>query len=81
MYLPVGQNEPILPTYQSAAAALEKKNGAGLRLVGWTLARATLIAGGMLIVGVRLDKAVAGAVVASALVTTLAVCALAQERV
>jgi len=71
--------DPVLPTYRSAAAALERRNGAGLRLVGWTAARAALIAAGMLVVGVEPGKAAAGSVVASVLISTLAVCALSRE--
>lgn len=71
---------PALPTYQNAAALLERKNGAGLRLVGWTVARSALIAVGMFAAGVKPGKAIAGSLLASALITTAAVCMLERER-
>lgn len=71
---------PTLPTYQNAAALLERRNGAGWRLVGWTLARSALIATGVTIAGVEPKKALAGGLVASGLITLLAVLCLAGEE-
>jgi hypothetical protein len=56
---------PALPTYATVADILEKKNGAGIRLVGWTVARTVLIAPGMMLVGVPWKKALLGSLVAS----------------
>lgn len=39
-----GADRPGLPTYATVADVLEQKNGSGIRLLGWTLARAVLIA-------------------------------------
>lgn len=39
-----GLGTPGLPTYATVADVLEKKNGSGIRLLGWTIARAVLIA-------------------------------------
>lgn len=39
-----GLGTPGLPTYATVADVLEQKNGSGLRLLGWTIARAVLIA-------------------------------------
>ena len=68
--------KPTLPTYTNAAALLERRNGAGLRLAGWTLARSVLIAAGVMVVGVKPQRALAGGLVASVLVTAMAVCVL-----
>lgn len=57
--------EPNLPTYRTIAAVLEKKTGSGIRLVGWTFARAVLIAPPMRVVGVPWKKAIGGALLAS----------------
>ncbi len=62
-----------LPSYASAAALLERKNGAGVRLVGWTVARAALIASGMLVVGVPARKALIGSLLSSSLISLLTV--------
>jgi len=71
---------PALPTYQSAAAVLERKNGAGLRLAGWTVARSALIAAGVMLAGVPVKKAVVGGLIASVLISTLAVALLAAQE-
>lgn len=42
--------KPSMPTYLSAAEVLERKTGAGWRLVGWTLLRTLLIAPPILII-------------------------------
>jgi hypothetical protein len=60
-----------LPTYATAAAVLEKRNGAGYRLMGWTVARATLIMTGMLVVGIEPRKALAGSLISSGLISAL----------
>lgn len=62
-----------LPTYQSAARFLERKNGEGLKLVGWTLARTLMIAPPMMLVGVSAKKAFGGAALASVLISMFAV--------
>lgn len=58
-----------LPTYRTAADVLEKKNGSGLRLVGWTLARTVLIAPPMQLVGVDGKRAWGGGLIASSLIS------------
>jgi len=57
--------KPALPTYSTIADVLEKKNGSGIRLVGWTAARTLMIAPFMMMVGVPVKKAFAGAAIAS----------------
>ena len=57
--------KPSLPTYQTVAAVLERKNGSGLRLAGWTIARTMLIAPPMIAVGVPPKKAFIGAALAA----------------
>lgn len=58
-----------LPTYHTAADVLEKKNGSGLRLAGWTVARSFLIIPPFLAVGVEPKKAVAGGAIASVMIS------------
>jgi len=64
-----GGVKPALPTYSTIADVLEKKNGSGIRLVGWTVARTALIAPFMMAVGVPAKKAFAGAAIASAAIS------------
>lgn len=61
----VGTKTPALPTYATVADVLEKKNGSGVRLLGWTAARTVLIAPWMRLVGVPWKKALLGSLVAS----------------
>ena len=61
--------KPSLPTYQTVAAVLERKNGSGLRLAGWTIARTMLIAPPMIAVGVPPKKAFIGAALGSGLIS------------
>lgn len=58
-----------LPTYLSAAEVLEKKNGSGLRLAGWTVARTIMIGPPMMAVGVPAKQAFLGAALASTLIS------------
>lgn len=58
-----------LPTYQTIANVLEKKNGSGIRLVGWTFARTLMIAPPFLAIGIPVKKAFAGAGLASILIS------------
>lgn len=60
-----------LPTYATAADLLERKNGSGARLVGWTIARAALISMGMLAVGVKPRHAVMGSLLSSGAISVL----------
>jgi len=60
---------PALPSYQTAADVLEKKNGSGIRLIGWTFARTALIFPPMLVVGVNWKRALAGSLIASSLIS------------
>lgn len=64
---------PTLPTYLNAAGVLERKNGSGLKLAAWTVARTLLIAPPFLIVGVDAKKAWGGAALASLLISGLTV--------
>ena len=70
--------DPALPTYRTVAEVLEQKNGAGLRLVGWTVARACLIVPPMIAVGVDGRRAIGGSLIASSLISLLT---LARVRV
>jgi hypothetical protein len=60
---------PSLPTYHTVADVLEKKNGSGLRLAGWTVARTLMIAPPFLLVGVPWKQAFGGAAISSALIS------------
>ena len=62
-------NKPALPTYATVADILEKKNGSGWRLAGWTIARAVMITPPLLAVGIPWRKAVAGGLLASGLIS------------
>lgn len=64
--------EPSLPTYRTIADVLEKKNGSGIRLLGWTVARTIMIAPPMRIVGVPWKTAFAGALLSSAFISVFA---------
>lgn len=61
--------EPALPTYATVADVLEKKNGSGLRLLAWTIARIAMIAPPMMIVGVPTALALRGAALSSGLIS------------
>lgn len=66
---PVPAEKASLPTYQTVASVLEGKNGSGIRLAGWTVARTLLIAPPMMAVGVSPKRAFAGAALGSALIS------------
>jgi hypothetical protein len=70
--LAAAEGEPKLPTYRTIADVLEKKNGSGIRLAGWTVARTFLIMPGMLAVGVSPKKAFVGSILSSSLISMLA---------
>lgn len=61
-----------LPTYHTIADVLEKRTGAGIKLVGWTAARAVLIGVPMLLVKVEPKKAIAGSLLASGFISLFA---------
>ena len=61
--------KPALPTYQTVAAVLEAKNGSGVRLAGWTVARMLMIAPPMMVVGVKPKQAFLGAALSSGLIS------------
>ena len=61
--------KPALPTYGTIAEVLEKKNGSGWRLAGWTAARTALIVPGMLVVGVPWKRALLGSALSSILIS------------
>ena len=65
----IGQDGPALPTYATVADVLEKKNGSGWRLAGWTIARIAMIAPPMMIVGVPTALALKGAALSSGLIS------------
>ena len=72
IYAAVGEPpKAALPTYHTVADVLEKKNGSGWRLAGWTAARTLLIAPPMLVVGVPWKQALAGAALASGMISLL----------
>lgn len=60
-----GTKKPALPTYATVADVLEKKNGSGIRLLGWTAARTVMIAPFIMAVGVPWKKALLGSLIAS----------------
>lgn len=64
-----GGGSPSLPTYHTVADVLEKKNGSGWRLAGWTVLRTLLIAPPMMAVGVPAKQAFGGAALASGLIS------------
>jgi len=61
--------QATLPTYRTAADVLEKDKGAGVRLLGWTVARTILIGPPMMAVGIPAKQAFAGAALASSLIS------------
>lgn len=63
--------QPNLPTYRTAAAVLEGHTGSGWKLAGWTVARTLLIFPPMLVVGVKPKQAIAGAALASGLISLM----------
>lgn len=67
----VAEPRASLPTYSTIADVLEKKNGSGIRLVGWTVARTLLIMPGMLAVGISPKKAFIGSMISSSLISVL----------
>ncbi len=69
-----------IPTYRTAADVLSRKNGAGLRLLGWTVARTLLIAPPFLLWGVSPKQAWGGAVTASALISLFAMIKIFDAR-
>lgn len=64
-----GDQRAALPTYQTVADVLEKKNGSGWRLAGWTVARTLMIAPPMMVAGVPAKQAFVGAALASAMIS------------
>ncbi len=69
----LAHRSPGLPTYRSAAAYLEGSTASGIKLLGWTAGRAVLIGIPLLIVGVPIRKAALGAILASVIISGLAV--------
>jgi len=65
----IDEPKPALPTYQTIAGVLEKKNGSGVRLLAWTGARTLMIMPGMLAVGAGLKKAFWGSLISSGLIS------------
>src|SRR5271163_4681826 len=75
---PPEPGQPSLPTYQTAANILERKKGSGWALAGWTIARTILIAPPFIVVGVPWKKALAGAFIASLLISSLTLFRIAK---
>ena len=71
-------SDPALPTYATAAEVLERRNGSGLRLAGWTIARTALIFPPLLVVGIDWKRAAAGALVASSLISAFTLLRIAE---
>lgn len=69
-----------LPTYSTAAAVLERDKGSGVRLLGWTVARTLLIAPPIMVVGVPVKQAFAGAALASGLISLFTLLRLFDAR-
>jgi hypothetical protein len=79
IYAAIGEDpKPALPTYHTVADVLEKKNGSGWRLAGWTVARTLMIAPPMLVVGVPAKQAFAGAALASAMISVFTLIRIAH---
>jgi len=72
--------QAALPTYGTVADVLEKKNGSGMRLAGWTIARALLIAPPFMAVGVSWQQALLGAAFASGLITVFTLLRIFDAR-
>lgn len=72
--------EARLPTYRTAARALEGDRGSGLRLAGWTVLRTILIAPPMMIVGMPAKQAFIGAGLASALISVFTLLRIFDAR-
>lgn len=72
--------QPALPTYATVADVLEKKNGSGVALAGWTLARTLMIAPPMMLVGVPAKKAFAGAALSSCLISLFTLIRISHHR-
>jgi len=69
-----------LPTYSTVADVLEKKNGSGIRLFWWSVARIALIAPPFMLVGVPMKQAFGGAALASGLISVLTLARIADAR-
>lgn len=65
----LAKHKPVLPTYHAVANYLEKKNGSGKKLVGWTVLRMLLIAPPFRAVGVPWKQSFEGAALASGLIS------------
>ncbi|MGH7177097.1 MAG: hypothetical protein ACREJC_06950 [Tepidisphaeraceae bacterium] len=72
--------QAALPTYRTAARVLEGEKGSGIKLAGWTVARTLMIAPPMMIVGVPMKQAFAGAAFASALISVFTVARIFNAR-
>lgn len=70
-----------LPSYQTAADYMEQKNGAGIRLVGWSLGRAALIAVPVRVAGATWKQAIWGGLLASALISSFVLLRLNASEV
>jgi hypothetical protein len=75
-----GTDKPSLPTYATIADVLEKKNGSGIRLAGWTVARTVLIAPWFRLVGVPWRKAFLGAAIASVAISVFTMLRIASAE-
>jgi hypothetical protein len=71
---------PDLPTYATVADVLEKKNGSGIRLAGWTVARVAMIAPPMMVVGVPVRQAIGGSALASVLISIFTMLRISSAR-
>jgi hypothetical protein len=76
--VPGSETSPALPTYATVADVLEKKNGSGWRLAGWTVLRTLLIAPPMMAVGVPAKQAFGGAALASGLISVFTLMRIAH---
>lgn len=74
------QRKAALPTYSTVADVLEKKNGSGMRLFWWSVARVALIAPPFMLVGVPAKQAFGGAAIASGLISVLTLARIADAR-
>jgi len=75
-----GLDEAQLPSYQTAAETLERKNGAGWRLLYWTAMRGAFIALPVKVAGATWKQALVGAGLASGLISLFVLARLQMQK-
>ena len=72
--------QTALPTYLNAAGVLEKRNGSGVRLIGYTVMRAMIMGPIVMITGVPARQAFFAAGLTSVLMSTFVLLRIFDER-